>query len=117
MRKPLSLPALSVHHLSRSCWIFCPDVRRQEDLFNGLLNWEVDALFFPELELPAFEGAIPDPEIVAERLEVLQKIAEGKRAVVVLTASSLEDQVPSAEALKKQSIALQRGDRLERERL
>jgi len=105
------------HHASRSCWILCPDVRRQEDLFNGLLNWEVDALFFPELELPAFEGALPDPEIVAERLEVLQKIAEGKRAVVVLTASSLEDQVPPVEALQKQSIALQRGDRLDRETL
>ena len=105
------------HHASRSCWILCPDVRRQEDLFNGLLNWEVDALFFPELELPAFEGALPDPEIVAERLEVLQQIAEGKRAVVVLTASSLEDQVPPAEALQKQSIALRRGDRLDRETL
>ena len=105
------------HHASRSCWILCPDVRRQEDLFNGLLNWEVDALFFPELELPAFEGALPDPEIVAERLEVLQQIAGGKRAVVVLTASSLEDQVPPAEALQKLSIALHRGDRLDRETL
>jgi transcription-repair coupling factor (superfamily II helicase) len=105
------------HHASRSCWILCPDVRRQEDVFNGLLNWEVDALFFPELELPAFEGALSDPEIVAERLEVLQRIAEGKRAIVVLTASSLEDQVPPAEALKKQSIALRRGDRLDRETL
>jgi transcription-repair coupling factor (superfamily II helicase) len=102
------------HHASRSCWILCPDVRRQEDLFNGLLNWEVDALFFPELELPAFEGALSDPEIVAERLEVLQQIAEGNRAVVVLTASSLEDQVPPAEALQKQSMALRRGDRLDR---
>jgi len=105
------------HHASRSCWILCPDVRRQEDLFNGLLNWEVDALFFPELELPAYEGALSDPEIVAERLEVLQQIAEGKRAVVVLTASSLEDQIPPAEALQKQSIALRRGDRLDRETL
>jgi transcription-repair coupling factor (superfamily II helicase) len=105
------------YHASRSCWILCPDVRRQEDLFNGLLNWEVDALFFPELELPAYEGALPDPEIVAERLEVLQQIAEGKRAVVVLTASSLEDQIPPAEALQKQSIALRRGDRLDRETL
>jgi transcription-repair coupling factor (superfamily II helicase) len=103
------------HHASRSCWILCPDVRRQEDLFNGLLNWEVEALFFPELELPAFEGALLDPEIVAERLEVLQKIAEGKRVVVVLTASSLEDKVPPAEALQKQSIVLRRGDRLRRE--
>ena len=105
------------HHPSRSCWILCPDVRRQEDLFNGLLNWEVEALFFPELELPAFDGALPDPEIVAERLEVLQKIAEGKRVVVVLTASSLEAQVPPAEALQKQSVVLRRGDRLNRESL
>jgi transcription-repair coupling factor (superfamily II helicase) len=105
------------HNASRSCWILCPDVRRQEDLFNGLLNWEIDALFFPELELPALEGALPDPEIVAERLDVLQKIAEGKRAVVVLTAASLEDRVPSAEALQKQSIPFQRGNRLDREAL
>jgi len=105
------------HHASRSCWILCPDVRRQEEIFNGLLNWEIEARFFPELELPAFEGALADPEIVAERLEVLRKITEGKRAVVVLTASSLEDRVPSAEALKKQSVVLRRGDNLNRETL
>ena len=62
-------------------------------------------------------GETEHPEIVAERLEVLQQIAEGKRAVVVLTASSLEDQIPPAEALQKQSIALRRGDRLDRETL
>jgi len=105
------------HHASRSCWILCPDVRRQEEIFNGLLNWEIEARFLPELELPAFEGALADPEIVAERLEVLRKITEGKRAVVVLTASSLEDRVPSAEALKKQSVVLRRGDNLNRETL
>jgi transcription-repair coupling factor (superfamily II helicase) len=105
------------HHASRSCWILCPDVRRQEEIFNGLLNWEIDARFFPELELPAFEGALADPEIVAERLEVLRKIVEGKRAIVVLTASSLEDRVPSAELLKKQSVVLRRGDSLNRETL
>ncbi|MBV8175505.1 MAG: transcription-repair coupling factor [Verrucomicrobia bacterium] len=105
------------HHASRSCWILCPDVRRQEEIFNGLLNWGIDARFFPELELPAFEGALADPEIVAERLEVLRKIEEGKRSVVVLTASSLQDRVPSAEALKKQSVVLQCGEVLNRETL
>jgi transcription-repair coupling factor (superfamily II helicase) len=105
------------HHASRSCWILCPDVRRQEEIFNGLLNWGIDARFFPELELPAFEGALADPEIVAERLEVLRKIEEGKRSVVVLTASSLQDRVPSAEALKKQSVVLRCGEVLNRETL
>jgi transcription-repair coupling factor (superfamily II helicase) len=102
------------HHSSKSCWIFCPDVRRQEEIFNGLLNWQIDALFFPEIEQPAVEGSVPDPEIVAERLEVLQKVAEGKRGVVVLTESSLEDAVPSAQALRKQTLLLKRNDRLDR---
>jgi transcription-repair coupling factor (superfamily II helicase) len=105
------------HHASRSCWILCPDVRRQEEIFNGLLNWGIDARFFPELELPAFEGALADPEIVAERLEVLRIIGEGKRSVVVLTASSLQDRDPSAEALKKQSVVLRCGEVLNRETL
>lgn len=105
------------HHSSRSCWIFCSDVRRQEEIFNGLLNWQIEALFFPEIELPAIKDSLPDPEIVAERLEVLQKVAEGKRAVIVLTESSLEDRVPSAQALQKQTLILRRNDRLDRDAL
>jgi transcription-repair coupling factor (superfamily II helicase) len=105
------------HHPARSCWVLCPDVRRQEEIFNGLLNWQIDALFFPEIELPALQGALPDPEIVSERLEVLQKVAEGKRAVIVLTESSLEDPVPSAQALRKQTLVLRRNDRLDRNAL
>ena len=105
------------HHSSRSCWIFCSDVRRQEEIFNGLLNWQIEALFFPEIELPAIQDSVPDPEIVAERLEVLQKVAEGKRAVIVLTESSLEDKVPSAQALQKQTLILRRNDRLDRDAL
>jgi transcription-repair coupling factor (superfamily II helicase) len=105
------------HHSSRSCWILCPDVRRQEEIFNGLLNWQVEALFFPEIETPAVQESVPDPEIVAERLEVLQRIAEGKRAVIVLTEASIEDPVPSAQSLRKQTLILRRNDRLDRDAL
>ena len=105
------------HHSSRSCWILCPDLRRQEEIFNGLLNWQIDALFFPEIELPPVRESLPDPEIVAERLEVLQKVAEGKRSVIVLTESSLEDTVPSPQALRKQTLILRRNDRLDRDAL
>jgi len=44
-------------HASRSCWLICPDARRQEEICNELLNWEIGAQFFPELELPAIEGS------------------------------------------------------------
>jgi transcription-repair coupling factor (superfamily II helicase) len=108
---------VSRHHSSRSCWILCPDLRRQEEIFNGLLNWQIDALFFPEIELPPVRESLPDPEIVAERLEVLQKVAEGKRSVIVLTESSLEDTVPSPQALQKQTLILRRNDRLDRDAL
>ena len=103
------------HHESRSCWILCADVRRQEEIFNGLINWQVEALFFPEIELPAVKEAVPDPEITAERLEVLQKVAEGKRTVIVLTESSLQDRVPGAQSLRKQTLILKRNDRLDRD--
>jgi transcription-repair coupling factor (superfamily II helicase) len=105
------------HHASRSCWILCPDVRRQEAVFNGLLNWQVPALFFSELEIPPVEGAIPDPEIVAERLEVLRQLADARRTVVVVTVASLEDQVPVFDALQKQTVVLKRDQQIDREAL
>src|SRR5271165_5212414 len=103
------------HYESRSCWVLCADGRRQEAKFNGLVNWQVGALFFPEIELPAVEEAIQDPEITAERLEVLQKVAGGKRTVIVLTESSLQDKVPGALSLRKQTFTLKRNDRLDRD--
>src|SRR5258708_34845483 len=72
-------------HPSRSCWLVCPDARRQEEICNELLNWEIGARFFPELEVPAIEGAVPDPELMAERLALLQQIVTGRRMAVVVT--------------------------------
>jgi transcription-repair coupling factor (superfamily II helicase) len=92
-------------------------VRRQEAVFNGLLNWQVPALFFSELEIPPVEGAIPDPEIVAERLEVLRQLADARRTVVVVTVASLEDQVPVFDALQKQTVVLKRDQQIDREAL
>ena len=103
------------YHISRSVWIVCPNVRRQEEIFNGLLNWQVEGLFFPQLEMPAIEGAVPDPEIVAERLDLLRKVSEGKRSVVVLCADSLNDLVPGPEALQSQTTTVKRNDRMDRE--
>lgn len=105
------------HFASRSCWIVCSDVRRQEELLNGLLNWEVGALFFPEIESPAIEGAVPDPEIAAERLEVLQRLARGERAVVVVTKASLDDRVAAKDTLSRHTRVLRRGERLDRDAL
>jgi len=102
------------HFISRNCWLVCPDARRQEEVFNGLLNWGITAWFFPELEAPAIEGAVADPEVVAERLNVLQHLAEGKRAVVVVTEAALTDEVPNRERVGSQTFTVKRGQALDR---
>src|SRR5258708_12105952 len=66
------------HFISRNCWLVCPDARRQEEVFNGLLNWGITAWFFPELEAPAVEGAVPAPQVVPDRVAVPHHFARAK---------------------------------------
>jgi transcription-repair coupling factor (superfamily II helicase) len=97
-------------------WIVCADIRAQETFHNELLQWYPDALFFPEVERAPVEGALPDPETAAERLGIVQKLTSGKgRQIVVLTRSSLENEVPTAASLRQLEVTLRRGKRLDRE--
>jgi transcription-repair coupling factor (superfamily II helicase) len=102
---------------SRSFWLICSDVKQQEELFNGLLNWGVSALFFPEMELPLVETVVPDPDVVAERLDVLRRVNETQRSIVVLTERSLADPVPAQRDLRSQMQVIRRGDHLDRDQL
>jgi transcription-repair coupling factor (superfamily II helicase) len=112
------LAALLARAAKARVWIVSPDVRAQETMHNELLQWFPDALFFPELERAPVEGALPDPESVAERLGVVQRLTSSKgRQIVVLTRGSLADEVPSSAALKQLEIRLRRSTRLDREAL
>jgi transcription-repair coupling factor (superfamily II helicase) len=98
-------------------WIVCPEVRRQETFHNELLNWFSDALFFPESDVSSVEGALPDPETVAERLAIVQKLTAAKgRQIIVLTVASLADEVPARDALKKLELRLARTTQIDREK-
>ncbi len=99
----------------KSTWLVCENVRAQELFHNELLNWLPDALFLPELEA-ASELSVPDPELNAERLAVLQKLGAGVQ-VVVVTRPSLEHAAPSPGGLKKVAVRLARGKRLDRDKL
>jgi transcription-repair coupling factor (superfamily II helicase) len=54
--------------------VVCQTVHSQESFYETMLNWEPDALFLPEAELAAVENVLPDPEIAAERLELLMQV-------------------------------------------
>src|SRR5260221_4726165 len=113
-----SLAAIIARAAKHRVWLVCADVRAQETFHNELLQWFPDALFFPELDRAPVEGSLPDPESVAERLGIVEKLATAKgRQLVVLTRASLDDEVPSPAALRQLEVRLRRAARLDREAL
>jgi transcription-repair coupling factor (superfamily II helicase) len=103
-------------------WFVCQSVRAQEALHNELIHWHPDALFFPELDIAPVEGALPDPETVAERLGVIQKLAAtpAKKApplILVLTRKALNDEVVDEAELRKLELHLVRGKKVDRDDL
>jgi len=112
------LAAILARHVPRRLWLVCENVRAQELFHNELLNWCPDVLFFPEVEVARVEGALSDPETAAERLAILEKLAQSKSAqLLVLTAASLEDDVLTPKALKQSELRLARAKRVDREKL
>ena len=125
----------------RRLWLVCPALRAQEQLHNELIQWHPDALFFPELEIAPVEGALPDPEVVAERLAILQRlthseaaagirrsaagkvspehVAQQERAseIIVVTRSALNEAVPDSEQMRLLEVRLTRGDTAGRDAL
>lgn len=115
------LAALIARHVKKRVWVVCENTRAQE-LFHGeLLNWFPDALFFSEMEIASAENAVPDPEIAAERLEILQRLgaedAKHDRQIIVVSRGSLSDEVPSPAGLKQISLKLARAMKFGRDRL
>ena len=96
--------------IRKTLWIICPTVRSQELLYESLLNWAPQALFLPEAEFAAVENILPDPEITAERLALLSKVArEGGPHLIVATRASLDQPAPKLRALKSATVRLKRG--------
>ena len=112
------LAALIAREVEKRIWVVCENVRAQETFHGELLNWLPGAIFFPEAEIPAVENMVPDPEVAAERMEILQLLsAKHDRQVIVATRGSLDETLPSPDGLRQISIKLARGKKLEREKL
>jgi transcription-repair coupling factor (superfamily II helicase) len=106
------LVAAIAGQIRKSFWILCPNVRSQELLYESLLNWLPDALFLPEAEFAAIENILPDPEIAAERLALLNRAQREKGPqVIVTTRAALDQTAPDPAALTSAVLALRRGKR------
>ncbi len=110
------LSALIAREIKARVWIVCANLRAQETLHNELANWFPDAIFFPEADVAAIEGAIADPEIAAERLGIAEKLAGKARQIIAVTRATLNDALPSPAALKKLELKITRGAKLDRDK-
>src|SRR5439155_23648749 len=77
------LVATLAREVAQTLWVLCPTVRAQELLYESLLNWTPGALFLPEAEFAAVENILPDPEIAAERLDLLKRVPSDKGPHVI----------------------------------
>jgi transcription-repair coupling factor (superfamily II helicase) len=102
-----AVAALLAKDSSANVWIFCADVRRQEEIAVDLATWGLQASVFPPLEVIADGDVIADPETLSERLEILSRIAGGRKGeTVVCIAAELEGRVAAPDTFRKNSIAL-----------
>ncbi len=101
----------------RRVWIITATLRGQEQLHNELSNWMEDAIFLPEMESVLAENALPDPETAADRLQALEQIMASKSSLVVLSAASLNDNVPTPGGISRLTLELERGETLALETL
>ncbi|HVF72075.1 MAG TPA: transcription-repair coupling factor [Chthoniobacterales bacterium] len=113
----LLIAALSAA-ISKTLWVLCPNIRSQELLYESLLNWRPDALFLPEAEIAAVENILPDPEIAAERLALLNRVQREKGAhLIVATRAALDQPAPDPASLNAAVLVLRRGKQNPLERI
>ncbi|MFL6539097.1 MAG: transcription-repair coupling factor [Chthoniobacterales bacterium] len=104
------LVAAIAKSIRKTIWVACANVRTQEQFYETLLNWIPDALFLPEAEFAAVENILPDPEIAAERLALLTKVAQEKGPhLIVATRAGLAQPAPKPGALRDALTRLRRG--------
>ena len=93
-------------------WVVAPHLRAQESIAAQLETWGVrNILFVPEKEV-ALGEEVGDPELAAERLNVLHRIASGRlgKQTIVVAEGSLNDEVPSVNGMQNQGMTLKTGE-------
>lgn len=100
----------------RRVWILCPDVKTQDHVHAELGVWQCPALYFPRLG-QIVDGALADPEMLAERTAVLTRMTEGDSQVLVLCADSLDEPAPALTTITEQKRTLEAGAKLDVEQL
>jgi transcription-repair coupling factor (superfamily II helicase) len=114
---PLLCALLAQQAAMGRTWIIVPSPKALERIEECLLQWIPNTHLFPETSELPLEGALPDPEVQASRLALLERLrhpASGPECLL-LSLETLQSQVPAPEALQRQEKRLRVGLSLDRE--
>lgn len=95
--------------------VIVKNVRAQEELANDLEAWGVPFLFFPQTE-PVVGESLPDEEIAAERLAVLEKLNGSYAGLILSTSTAVTQPIPKPEVLSESRLTLAVHQELDREK-
>ncbi len=114
--------ALVINHArattpARRIWVVAPDLRTQENLGHDLLTWIGPTVFFPEQEQDKSIDGLPDQDVQAERLAILQRMHGEEPMVILLNASSLDEDVPLPSGLHQEHITFRKGAEIRLEQI
>ncbi|MCA1963764.1 MAG: transcription-repair coupling factor, partial [Prosthecobacter sp.] len=89
--------------------------RTQDRIQSELIVWQTPALYFPRHSQSFGDEALPDPDLMAERVAVLERWAETSPGTLLICKDSLDEPAPAARELAKQRRQIQAGQKLELE--
>jgi transcription-repair coupling factor (superfamily II helicase) len=111
------LAALAREAPKRTFLALAGSVKAQDELANDLEGWAAPHVFLPQGDLAVAGEALSDPETAAERLAALHQLGGGFAGIVLATARTAEQPLPSPRVLAGHRLTLVKNTHVDRDDL
>ncbi|HYG57128.1 MAG TPA: CarD family transcriptional regulator, partial [Symbiobacteriaceae bacterium] len=103
----------------RPCLVVTSTIQQAERMREDLGTWlpGQEAVVFPPMEYMPFEVVAHSPEVVGQRLSVLERLAQGETPVVVAPAAALYRSLTPHEVFQRSLLRLKPNMTMERDEL
>ena len=93
------------------------DALKAQEVYEDLKSFGVDAILYPSKDLIFFSADVHGSLIQKQRLEFIQKVANGEEFTVVLTVDALLDKIMPLEKIKSHFLKIKSGEQMDVEDL
>ena len=109
--------ASCLDNLKRPVFILTYNEIQAQKLYNDLKFFTDKVVFLPKKEIITYDYVAESKDLPYERIEVLNKIYENQRSIIIASTETIKQKMISKKALYKNVINLKIGDRCDLEEL